>query len=324
MTLDAVTLPIRDELRAVETLLDKCIQSKVPIIYDAGKYVLKNGGKRLRPILTILSARLSGVKDESIIKYATLFELIHTASLMHDDVLDNASLRRHNPTAHAKWGNQLSILIGDYLWSRASDLAASHDNHRALCVITRSISLMSEGEIQEVVRSNDPSLSEEDYLEIIEKKTASIIEACCHVGAILGNVSEPLEQALVKYGRLVGTAFQLADDVLDYSANEAKLGKKTGTDLREGKLTLPLILTLTRCESNEGRLIKEALMANTMEEQRIHQITELLHKYKGIEETKRRALDAAAEAKSALEIFKPSIERDALSLLADYACQREE
>ncbi|MBI2981474.1 MAG: polyprenyl synthetase family protein, partial [Deltaproteobacteria bacterium] len=276
------------------------------------KNSVHNGGKRLRPILCLLSSRISGARDKKIVECAVAMEFFHTATLMHDDVIDNAELRRGKISANSRWGNQIAVLVGDFFYCRASDLLVGLGNLRVINLITRVMQTTTEGEIFEIVKSNDLNCTEGDYLKIVEGKTAALMSASCEVGGILGNVSEEFMSALRGYGRQIGVAFQLADDLLDYVSDPTRFGKTRGTDLKEGKLTLPLLVALKKASEPEKRLIKDALIAERLEEGRLKEIVSIIEKHGGLQATRDLACNHIQKAKEALAPFKPSIEKEAL------------
>src|SRR3989344_1002707 len=265
MPLETFTIPVARQLQEVERVLATQLTSEVPLVTQVVQYIIQNGGKRLRPLLTLLSAKLSGYQGETSIKLAAAMEMIHTASLLHDDVIDDAGLRRGKSSAKAKWGNSISVLVGDFFWCKMSQIIVEHGCLRTLKVVTDTITATTESEILEITKHSDFSITQETYLQILRGKTAVLMGACCQIGAILGNVSEDYEMALRRYGSDLGIAFQLADDVLDYVSEENIFGKTKGGDLREGKLTLPLILTLKKATSDEFKIIKNSLMAGHIE-----------------------------------------------------------
>jgi len=216
MSLATICLPVQPELKEVESILASDAVSSVELVNSAARYVLQNGGKRIRPALLLLVSKMFGADPASAVRLGAAIEMIHAASLMHDDVLDNATLRRGKPSANVKWGNQLSILVGDFLWCRASQITISHGNGRILSVMTETVEKTTEGEILEIIKSNDFNIGEDDYLKIIKLKTAMLFACSCQIGAIMAGVPEKFEAALKNYGLDIGIAFQLADDVLDY------------------------------------------------------------------------------------------------------------
>jgi octaprenyl-diphosphate synthase len=254
---------------------------------------------------------------------AASIEMIHAASLLHDDVLDNAAMRRGKPSSNVKWGNQISILVGDFLWCRASGITVGYQNGRILGAAIRAVEKTTEGEILEIIKSNDFGISEDEYLKIITLKTAMLFACSCQIGAIFANASERHEEALKDFGLNLGIAFQLADDVLDYNSSEEKFGKKTGTDLGEGKLTLPVISVLKKCSEKESHVIREALLANSMDASIFKEIKAILNRYGTLESSLALARNYSKRSKAQIEPFKQSIEKDALLAMADYAVARD-
>ncbi|MBI4367531.1 MAG: polyprenyl synthetase family protein [Deltaproteobacteria bacterium] len=324
MQLEKISLSIRSELAAMEEVLRTTTASSVPLITQVIHYIIDNGGKRIRPTLTLLAARMCGYGGDAAPRIGAAVEMVHTASLMHDDVVDNAPTRRGKPSANAKWGNQISVLVGDFFWCKACELIVRHGDHRILSAITNAIVGTTEGEVLELTKSNDLAIDEEVYLKIIRHKTAVLLAAACQVGAMLGGVSETLESALQRFGHDLGVAFQLADDVLDYVSEEERFGKSKGSDLREGRLTLPLIVTIKQCTEAERTLIKDALLSHTVSEAQLAAITQIINKYGGIDYTSNRAYAFVEQAKGHLAPFKPSLEQEALLTLADYVIHRQE
>jgi octaprenyl-diphosphate synthase len=322
--LDHLLIPIQIYLDKVEEILANNHKSAVPLISTAAQYVTQNGGKRIRPAIFILSAKLAGAVDERIPHLASAIELIHTASLLHDDVVDDATLRRGKPSAKVKWGNQVSVLLGDFLWCKASELFVEHGTERLWHIITKTTTEITEGQILEITRLNDMSTNEEIYKKIVEGKTASLFSFCGQGAAIIQNLSLKFESALANFGFNLGVAFQLTDDVLDYTSKESRLGKSAGSDLREGKLTLPVIIALKKCSQDEKNLIKDCLMSGRMSGNQFNQVVEIVHKYDGINETTRLARAYAKKANESLALFKPSIERDALIGISEYVVDRNE
>jgi octaprenyl-diphosphate synthase len=324
LSLEEICLPIKQDLLEVEQVIQRHLASSVSFITDIAEYVIRNGGKRLRPILCLFSSRLAGATGPKVTDCASAMEFFHTATLMHDDVIDNAQLRRGKASANARWGNHVSVLVGDFFYCQASRLLVGTGNLKVIHLITQAMLATTEGEILEISKSNDLSTSEEDYLKIVTSKTAVLMASSCRIGGLLGNISEEYTAALGDYGKNLGIAFQLADDVLDYISEEPKFGKVRGTDLREGKLTLPLIAALRHCGNEERRLIKDALIAENLEEPRFREIVSIINKYGGIETTLKLARRYADKAKESLSLFKPSMEKEALFLLASYVIERNQ
>lgn len=324
MPLESYSLPVAKELEEVEKVLATHLVSEVPLITQVVQYIIQNGGKRLRPLLTLLSAKISGYQGKAAPRLAAAMEMIHTASLLHDDVVDDAPLRRGKASAKAKWGNSVSILVGDFFWSKMAQLIVDHGCLRTLKVVTDTITTTTEAEILEITKHSDFSIDEETYLKIIRGKTAVLTAACCQIGAILGGVSENYQEALKRYGYDLGTAFQLADDILDYESEEEKFGKHKGGDLREGKLTFPLIVALRKATLSEAQIIKESLLTDRIETDHFKKVLDIIHNYDGLAETYKLARKYVERALDNLNPFKPSLEKESLLGLATYAVDRGE
>lgn len=323
MNLKEICIPIQREMDQLELVLSEHLQSPIPFVQGVVDYVIRNGGKRLRPLLAILSSKLCGYQGDAGIRLGAAVEFMHTATLLHDDVIDNASLRRGRFSSNKKWGNHVSVLVGDFFYCRAMDILVRHGDLRVLQVMTDAMTTTTEGEIFEITKSNDLGTTEADYLQIITNKTAVLIAATCQIGALLGHVSEELEHALKRFGLNLGIAFQLIDDVLDYSSVEEEFGKANGTDLKEGKLTLPLIYALKKSNDEEGRFIKNAVIADETNPETFNQILEIIGKYNGLRETASLARSFIEKAKEQLQAFKPSLEKDTLMTIADYVICRK-
>ena len=242
---------------------------------------------------------------------------------MHDDVIDNAKVRRGKTSANAKWGNHVSVLVGDFFYSRASQMLIEHGDLKILKVMADCTTITTEGEVFEILKSSDINTSQEDYLKIIESKTAYLFSAACQIGGILGGVSDYFEKALKDYGFNLGMVFQLADDVLDYTSSEDVFGKAEGVDLREGKLTLPLILSLKRATPEEVQVLKNAVLAESVDHATFSQVRQIIMKYDGFKDTLELAQDYIMRAKESLSPFKASLEKDMLLSLADYVIDRK-
>lgn len=322
MDLKDICIPIKREVNELDRIMQSNLHSPIPFVEDVVHYVTDNGGKRLRPVLTILAAKLSGYEGEAAISLGVAIEFMHTATLLHDDVIDRAMLRRGRASINKKWGNHISVLVGDFFYCRAMDILVKHGDLRVLRVITDAITTTTEGEIFEITKSNNLTTTEDDYLQIIHGKTAALIGAACHTGGILGRLSENYEQALKNFGVNLGIAFQMIDDVLDYTSDEFTFGKTQGIDLREGKLTLPLILVLKRTTEEEKGIIKNALVADEIEESLFGQVTKIIQKYDGIRETNKLAQSYVQKAKDSLMPFKPTLEKETLMAITDYVVLR--
>lgn len=320
--MEAALALIGEDLKNVELQFKKDLQSDVPLIRKVGEYVLSSGGKRIRPALLLLSARLCGYHGDRHVPLASVIEFVHTATLLHDDVVDNANLRRGIASANTLWGNEASVLVGDFLFSKSFSLMVADGDLEVLKVLSAATTKIAEGEVLQLVSTSDMDLTEERYIEVVKCKTAILLSAACQAGAILGKASPELEEALRDFGLKLGIAFQLMDDTLDYIASEEDFGKSIGHDLEEGKITLPLIHTLKRCTPAERELIGEIVEKDLLEDSDFQTVFDLVHRYGGIEYAITRARDYIAEAKALLGAFAGSQSRDALMSLSDYVVTR--
>ena len=313
---------IKQDLKDVELEFRKNLDSDVHLIKKVGEYVLNNGGKRLRPSLLLLSARLCGYQGSRHIPLATVIEFIHTATLLHDDVVDNAGIRRGKAAANTLWGSGTSILIGDFLFSKSFYLTVADGDLNILKVLSSTTTRMAEGEVLQLLKDSDVETTERDYLSVVTNKTASLISVACQIGAILGKASAEKEKALAGYGMDVGIAFQLVDDCLDYTSSNEELGKAIGNDLKEGKITLPLIHVIKNAAASEREEILTAIKADDLKNSQLSSVISLINKYKGTDYTLSRARQYVENAKACLNIFEPNVERAALIALADYVVER--
>jgi octaprenyl-diphosphate synthase len=310
------------ELRLVEEHLEDMFSHDNPLVQAIGKHLLKSGGKRLRPLFLLLSARISGYNGgRDHIALASVVEVIHTASLLHDDVVDGAELRRGNPSANALWGNSAVVLAGDYLYSNALKYALTFAELGIIRALSSAVTRMTEGELMQMKKSSDVSITEEEYVHIVSAKTGALFSEACRVGAILGGVSQEQEKALAGYGMNVGIAFQMMDDILDYMADEGELGKKLGKDLEEGKITLPIILLLRAATPGEKKEV-ESIVAS-LSDDGLGRISDLISRYNVIEESLGRAEAVVEEAKAGLAALPASEEQGLMMEIADYALYRE-
>ena len=312
-----------EDLKEVEANLKENLKSHAPMIAQVGNHLLISGGKRLRPLLVILSSRFCRYEGEADIYLASIVEFIHTASLLHDDVIDSAEIRRGKPVANSIWGNEASILVGDYLYSKALKLAVGLKNQRIMDTLSEATTTMSEGQIIELLKINDPDITEEEYLKMVEAKTAVLISACCRVGAIISGVEKKVEESLANFGLNLGMAFQLADDILDYRADELKLGKTLGKDLDEAKITLPLIHLLKRGKTEEVTGVKEIIRTNGFKPKDLEFILMLMNKYDSLGFCLYRAKEYLRKAKESIGIFEDTPLKEALFAVADYVINRE-
>jgi octaprenyl-diphosphate synthase len=320
--LEIVLECIGDDLEKVDQEFRNNLRSNVPIISAIGEYLLLSGGKRFRAKLLLLSSKLCGYHGDLHISMASLIEFIHTATLLHDDVVDRAELRRGTDSANSKWGDEVCVLVGDFLFTKCFSLLVQSGNWKILQTISKATTIMAEGELEELIKTNDLSLTEDGYLSIITRKTAFLISAATQIGAILGNVSEEKERALSDFGMNVGIAFQLIDDNLDYTSNEEEFGKKIGIDLQDGKITLPLISTLHHCNQEEETIIRETVESNPITKKAFFRVVEIIERHHGIQYTLEKAKGYVERAKEHLRLFPNSKEKEALYALADYVLER--
>jgi octaprenyl-diphosphate synthase len=321
MDLDGIFKAYDTELRATEQKIRELFESPVFTIPLIGKHILDGGGKRLRPLILILSSELAGYRGDDRLTLAGIIESIHTASLLHDDVVDGADKRRGKVPAHFIWGNQVVILVGDFLYANALRLAVLQKKQRVMETLSDATTRMTEGEILQLAKTGDPEISEEDYLNIISAKTGALISAACKIGAILGALPEEKENALARFGMKTGIAFQMADDILDYMADEAELGKHLGKDLKEGKITLPLIYLLKTAQDKEREEVK-GIMSHGIKKNNLMKILKLFNKYHTIDASLEKARNLIADAKNELSVFADGTAKEALMAIADYTLQR--
>ena len=314
---------IGEDLVAVEAEIHRELYSPVPLIQEMGGYIARAGGKRLRPILLLLAARLAGYRGPRGVRLACVVELLHTATLIHDDVVDAAPLRRGRPSANAQWGDDASLLVGDHLYSKSFAMLVRDNDRAVMETLARSTVSMTEAEVFQLERKRSGFTSEADYLRIITQKTASFMSACCRIGALLGGLPPDAVEALTRYGLDVGVAFQISDDSLDFVADQDRLGKAVGADLREGKRTLPLITMLERLVPPEAERVRGLLRRPGLVGAELEEIRRLVVEHEGVEYARARAQAYAQAAKADLEIFPPSEERETLALVADFVVERD-
>ncbi|WP_447979554.1 polyprenyl synthetase family protein [Candidatus Nitrospira bockiana] len=313
----------RSELEGVEDQIHKNLDSSVALVNTVAAHILSSGGKRIRPLLLVLSARLCGYTGKDVFILASLVEFIHTATLLHDDVVDDADLRRGRQTARKVWGNQISILVGDYLYSKAICQIVGFRSQGINEVLSEACRKMAEGEVLQLYYNGNPLITESEYLRIVEYKTAGLIAASCAIGAIAGNVPVEKQAALFRFGQRIGIAFQVADDTLDYAANGDRLGKTLGQDLRQGKTTLPLLHLLQHCSDQDRQMIKDRMETRTLSEADLHRIIGLMQQYGSIAYALERAKRFVMAANLDLALFEESSPRRALSIVADFMVHRD-
>jgi octaprenyl-diphosphate synthase len=320
--MDFVLNLLNEEIRSVEQQFREDLASRVPLIRKVGEYVLASGGKRVRPMMLLLSAQLAGYQGDAHIGLASVVEFIHTATLLHDDVVDSAVLRRGQESANAVWGNEASVLVGDFLFAKSFSIMVRAGNLDILRTLSDATTQMAEGEVLQLISTSDIELDEERYIEVVQNKTAVLLSAASRCGAILGRCSSEKEEALAAYGMDLGIAFQFMDDALDYIAKPSDFGKECGHDLLEGKVTLPLIHSLIHCSPEERERVAAIIEQDILPEEDLHYVIALIHTYDGIGYTRNRAKKLVESAKGHLEVFAPCPAKEAMMRLADYIVNR--
>lgn len=311
---------VEEETAAVDRLILRELQSDVVLINQIGHYIVNSGGKRLRPMLLLLAAKALNCNDAHVITLAAVIEFIHTATLLHDDVVDESTLRRGRDTANALWGNSASVLVGDYLYSRSFELMVSVQNLRIMEVLSHTTTAIAEGEVLQLLNCNNPATTEQKYLDVIARKTAILFSAAVQLSAILAGVPEPVESALKAYGLHLGIAFQLIDDALDYRATPEELGKNLGDDLADGKPTLPLIYALEKSTAKQADILRRAIEQGDREA--FLEVLDIVTSTDAISYTSRRAVEEANRAIEALSVLPESSYKDALVNLAKFSVER--
>ena len=319
---EALTAIVAEDLKAVNAVIVERMQSPVALIPQLASHVVAAGGKRLRPMLTLASARLCGYDGRRHLGLAACVEFIHTATLLHDDVVDESSLRRGQAAANAVWGNQASVLVGDFLFSRSFELMVEDGSLPILAILSRASSVIAEGEVMQLITTNDAETSETAYLEVIKAKTAQLFAAACRIGAVVADRPKVEEEALETFGMNLGIAFQLIDDVLDYSAKQAVLGKAIGDDFRDGKITLPVILAFRRGDDEERLFWRRTVEDLDQGEEDLDRALRLMDRHNALADTVERARHYGAIARDALGIFPGSPVKGALIELIDFCIRR--
>lgn len=320
MTTGPLDSILHDDMQAVDRVLRASLSSDVALIRQVAEYIIAGGGKRLRPALLVLSAQACGYRGSHHHTLAAVIELIHTATLLHDDVVDESALRRGNATANAMFGNAASVLVGDFVYSRAFQLMVTVDNMRVLRILSDATNVIAEGEVLQLLNAGNPDLAEQAYLDVIRRKTAKLFEAAAQLGAVLGRAEPIVEDALARYGMHLGTAFQLVDDVLDYSGDIDAIGKNLGDDLAEGKPTLPLIRALAVGTPADATLIREALARGSRDD--FKPVLEVLSRTGALEYSRRCAEEESTQASACLAVLAHSPPRETLLELSAFAVQR--
>lgn len=323
MSIEAVQALAKRDFTAVNQKILTALHSDVVLINQVGQYIVSSGGKRLRPLITLLAARAAGYEGEGHITAAALIEFIHTATLLHDDVVDHSDMRRGRETANELWGNEAAVLVGDFIYTRSFQMMVSLDSMPIMRILSDATNVIAEGEVMQLMNIGDPDTTEENYMNVIYSKTARLFEAAGAVAGILTREAggEDFEKALATYGMYLGTAFQLIDDILDYTATAAEMGKNTGDDLAEGKPTLPLIYAMQAGTAEDAALIQDALVNADIS--KLDAILEVIAKTKSLDYTHSVAVEQAKLAIEALAPLPDSPYKEALKTLANYAVERK-
>lgn len=314
---------VKNDLADIEVSLKQNLNSYLDLVSQIAGHILFSGGKRLRPLLMILSARICNYKGSYDNTFSTIFEYLHAATLLHDDLVDGATLRRGKPVAHSIYGNSTAVLVGDFLLARSLSIAAETGRPEVIKTIANITQQMSQGEIHQLARIGESDLSEEEYMEIIRRKTAVLFHGACRSGALIADASKEKEEAVSDYGFNLGIAFQMADDLLDYTSKTIVLGKEIGADLREGKLTLPVIYSLKEASPEDQIVMKKIIKNKDLSAYDFEMLIELLKKYGGLAYTEKLSAKYVKKAKDAISIFDPSKTKEILLNIADYALVRK-
>ena len=320
VTLEFLSPVIGDDMAAVDRVLRESLASDVVMIREVASYIIAGGGKRLRPALLLLASRACGYEGRDHHTLAAAIEMIHTATLLHDDVVDESKLRRGKETANARFGNPASVLVGDFLYSRTFQLMVGVNRMRVLAIVADATNLIAEGEVLQLLHTGDAALDERGYFDVIERKTAKLFEAAGRIGAVLGGASEVAENALARYSLHLGTAFQIMDDVLDYSGNAAAIGKNLGDDLGEGKMTLPLIRALALGTAAEADVIRHAVAGGGLTD--FAPVVAALHRTGALEYARERAIAESEAAAACLAVLPASPAATSLLQLSTFAARR--
>ncbi len=311
---------IASDMQAVDAAIRSQLHSDVPLVSQIADYIISAGGKRIRPALVLLMANAWGYRGEDHYKLAAVVEFIHTATLLHDDVVDESELRRGRETANAMFGNAASVLVGDFVYSRAFQMMVSVNSMRVMQILADATNVIAEGEVLQLMNMHDPDVTEERYLQVIRSKTAKLFEAATELGSLLAGAQEPSITAAAEYGRCLGTAFQLIDDVLDYSGNSADIGKNVGDDLREGKPTLPLIYLMQHGTPRQRELVRNCIASG--DEVHFDEVLAAITASGALQYTREQAALTRDRAKASLTALPASPFKDALLALADFAVDR--
>lgn len=321
MTIDEIYALIAPDMDNVNACIEARLHSDVVLINQIGTYIINSGGKRLRPVIHLLAARAFSSNTQQHIELAAIIEFIHTATLLHDDVVDASELRRGEATANNLWGNEASVLVGDFLYSRSFQMMVEIGSMKVMDILADATNTIAEGEVLQLLNCHDADTTEERYLEVIHSKTAKLFESAARLGAVIGDQSEPIEQAMAAYGMHLGCAFQLIDDVLDYTSDSDTIGKNVGDDLAEGKPTLPLIFAIREGNATQSQLIRHAIEEAGLEQ--IDAILEAIESTGAIDYTAQCAQNEADQAIEAISIIPDSDYKQALIKLAHFSVKRK-
>ncbi|MFP3979610.1 octaprenyl diphosphate synthase [Marinobacter sp. KMM 10035] len=320
MTAQRIYDTVADDFSRVNDLIIQRLSSDVPLVEKIAQHIIESGGKRLRPLLVLLSSRAAGYSKDEHLKLAVVIEFLHTATLLHDDVVDTSDMRRGRSTANANWGNAPSVLVGDFLYARAFEMMVELTSLPIMEILSHATAVIAQGEVMQLMNVKNPDLTEDQYMTVIHNKTAMLFEAASHSGAILANASDAQEQALKNYGKHLGLAFQLVDDVLDYRGDAETMGKNVGDDLAEGKTTLPLIHAMTNSSEADRQLIRQAIRKGGLGN--LPKVLELVEASGALEYTMERARAEASKASDTLNALPDSPHKEALELLTQVAVAR--
>jgi len=326
INLNEILTRCKPDFQRIEQSMKSHFSSHLPFVNEVSGYILFSGGKRFRPLLTVYAARICGRDDpgdNEVYDLSVVPEYLHAASLLHDDVVDEGILRRGRPPAYKVWGNKAAVLVGDYLYARAIDLASSFGNVKIAQAIAKTVALMAEGEVIQLLEAKTPSYKERSYMEVIDRKTASLISVSCRIGALLAGASQDNVERLAEFGRYLGRAFQIIDDVLDYTADVKELGKGLGTDLAEGKVTLPLIVALEKAAPKDKNRLKGILENKNADYRDLSWILELLEQTGGIEYARAKALSFIGQAVERIQPFKQGPAKSLLEDLSWFVAYRK-
>ena len=309
-----------DDFAEVDQLIQHSLSSRIPLVEQISSYLVEAGGKRLRPLLVLLCAKACGYEGRDHIKLAAIIEFLHTAMLLHDDVVDESDLRRGRKTVNAAWGNPASVLVGDFMHSRAFEMMVEIGNLRVMEILAQATNVIAEGEVQQLANVRNPDFSEQSYLQVIYRKTAMLFQAASHTAAVLAGANQATETALRDFGLHLGLAFQLIDDMLDYAGNAQELGKNVGDDLAEGKVTLPLIIAMRNSDKAQANFIRETILAGGTEQ--LPSVIEMVRNTGGLRYTMSRASMEQEKAMQCINMVTPSKYRNSMENLVKFTIER--